>query len=57
MPWEASQIIGGILVAKVVEEQERVEFLGLAKAKGALQLNAGSLDGRFGFVNLFDSPE
>src|SRR5271165_4642888 len=57
VPGEAGQIISGILVAKVVEEQERVEFLGLAEAKRALQLDAGSLDGGFGLVDFFHSSE
>ena len=50
VPGEAGQIIRGILVAKIVEQQERIELAGLAEAEGALQLDAGALDGGFGFV-------
>jgi hypothetical protein len=52
MPRKTSQIIGGILIAEVVEEEERVELLCFAETKGALQLNAGSLNGGLGFKNL-----
>jgi hypothetical protein len=51
------QIVGGILVAKVVEQQERIEFVGFAEAEGALQLDAGAFDGGFGLVDLFYSSE
>ena len=36
MPGESGQVILRALVAKVVEQQERIELLGLAEAKGSL---------------------
>ncbi len=57
VPGEAGQVVGGILVAKVVEKQEGVELLGLAEAEGALELDAGPLDGGLGLVDYFDSSE
>ena len=57
MPGEAGQIVGRILVAKVVEQQERIEFGGLAEAEGALQLDAGALDGGFGLSRSLSRDE
>ena len=57
MPGEAGEVVGRILVAKVVEQEKWVEFLGFAEAEGALQLDAGALDGGFGFKNLFHWSE
>ena len=45
MPRESSQVIGGILVAEIVQQEEWIEFLGLAKAEGTLQFNACPFDG------------
>ena len=53
MPRKAGQVIRRILVAKIVQQQERIELRGLAEAEGALQLHAGAFDGGFGFKNLF----
>jgi hypothetical protein len=45
MPGKSGQVIFGILVAEVVQEQERIEILGFAEAKSALELDSGALDG------------
>jgi hypothetical protein len=45
MPWKSRQVVCRILVAEVVQQQERIEVLGLAEAKRSLQLYPGSLDG------------
>ena len=42
MPWEACEIILGNVVAKVVEQQERIEVGGVAEAERAAQVNAGA---------------
>src|SRR5690348_5552806 len=42
MPRKAGLIVRRILVAKVVQQQEWIELLGLAEAKGTLQLYAGA---------------
>ena len=52
MPGEPLQIVLGLLVAKIVEQQEWIELLGLAEAEGALQLNAGAFEGRRGVNDL-----
>ncbi len=57
MPWEAGQIIGRILVAKIVQQQEWIELFGLSKAEGALQLHAGAFDGGRGFKNLLNGTK
>jgi hypothetical protein len=46
MPWEARDIVGGPIVTKIVEEQEWIEFLGVAKAECSAKLDAGTFDGR-----------
>ena len=53
MPGEAGEIIRRILVTEIVEQQERIELVGLAEAEGALELDAGALDGGLGFKDLF----
>jgi hypothetical protein len=54
MPWEAREIIRWILIAKIVQQQERIELGGLAEAESALQLYTRTFDGGFCFKNLFD---
>ena len=49
MPGKSGEIVGRVLVAKVVEQQERVELLRFAEAEGALQLDACAFDGGLGF--------
>jgi hypothetical protein len=44
VPRESRAVVGGRLVAEVVEEEKRVEVGGVAEAKGAAQLDAGSFD-------------
>src|SRR5262249_24945940 len=57
MPGKSCQIILGIIVAKVVQQQEGIEFFGLAETEGALQLDTGALDGGLGLNHLFDCTE
>ena len=38
MPRKPGEVVLGIVVAEVVEQQERIEVRGLAEAEGALQL-------------------
>ena len=57
MPGKARQIIRRIVVAKIVQQQERIELRGLAKAEGALQFHARAFDGGFGFKNLLSRGE
>src|SRR5450631_864178 len=57
VPWKSGQIVRRILVAKIVQQQERIELLGFAETEGALQLHACSLNGGFGFKNLFHSTQ
>jgi hypothetical protein len=54
MPREAYEKILGALVAEIVEEQERIEVLGVAETEGTLELYAGAFEGVFGFEHAFD---
>ena len=45
MPREAAQVVLRTVVPEVVEEQERIEVLGVAEPEDALQLDAGTFDG------------
>ena len=47
------EIIFRILVAEIVQQQERIEILGFAEAEGALQFYARAFDGRLGLNDLF----
>ncbi len=44
MPGKAAQVVVGHVVAEVVEEQERIDVFGLAKAEGATQMDTGTLE-------------
>src|SRR3954468_13159589 len=54
VPGESGNVVCGILVPEVVEEQEWIELFCFAETKGALELNACSLNGGLGFENVFD---
>ncbi len=57
MPGEAGEIVGRILVAEIIEQEERVEFVRFAEAEGALQLDAGTFDGGLGLIDFFYCSE
>ena len=42
MPGKAGLVLVGIVVAEIVEQQERIELLGVAEAEGAAQMHAGA---------------
>ena len=44
MPRETRRGSRRVVVAEVVEQQERIELAGVAEAEGALQLDAGALE-------------
>ncbi len=55
MPGEPGQVIGGFVVAEIVQQQERVEDGGLAgTAKAAVQMDARALEGGLAIGNLLD---
>ena len=57
MPGEAGEVVVGIVVAEIVQQQERIELLGLAEAEGAAQLHAGALHGRLGLDDAFHGTD
>src|ERR1700687_4823923 len=57
MPGKSRNIIFWILIAEVVQQQERIEILGLAEAEGALQLHASALDCGLRLNDLFNGAE
>src|SRR5690348_15843480 len=48
MPGEARQIVGGNIVAEVVEQQERIEIGRIAEPKRTPEVHPGSFERRFG---------
>jgi len=44
MPGETGEIIGRPIVAEIIEQQERIGLLGVAKTESAAQLHAGTFD-------------
>ena len=54
VPGEAGEVVRGVLVAEIIQQEERIELLCFAETEGALELNARTLDGGLGFKNLFD---
>ena len=57
VPWEAGAIVVRVLVAKVVEEQKRIELVRLAEPERALQLHARAFDVRLGMVDALHGPD
>ena len=51
MPREAGEIVVRVVVAEVVEQQERIELGRVAEAEGALQLDARAFDVGHGLNN------
>src|SRR5258708_3077550 len=48
MPGKPGAVVVRAIVAKVVEQQERIELAGVAEAEGAVKLYAGAFHGRRG---------
>ena len=48
VPREAGQVVVRVVVAEIVEQQERIELRRVAEAEGAAQLHAGAFHGRRG---------
>src|SRR5579863_2737607 len=57
MPGEPLEVVLGPVVAEVVEEQERIEVLGVAEAESAAQADAGALHGRGGAREVLDGAD
>ena len=57
VPGKPGEVVAGVLVAEIVQQQERVEVLGLAEAEGALKLHAGAFERRLGLQDLLDRAE
>jgi hypothetical protein len=57
MPRETRQIVLGIFIAKIVEEQKRIEIPRLSKTECPLELNTGAFDRGLRLNNLFDRTE
>src|SRR6266496_2805352 len=57
MPWKYRQVVIGILVAEIVEQQKWIELIGLPEAKRTTDLYAGAFQRRFGFNNSFYRSE
>src|SRR5262245_53561805 len=56
MPREAGEIVVGIVVAEVVEQQERVELFRIAKPERALEPHPRAFQGRLRVDQLLDWP-
>ncbi len=54
VPWKSRDIIAGIVVAEIVQQEKRIEILGFAEAEGALQLDPRAFDGRLRLNDLFN---
>ena len=57
MPRKAGKIVAGVVVAEVVEQQERIELGGVAESERALQLDAGAFNGRGGVQHSLDGSD
>ena len=57
MPREPGEVILRAVVAEIVEQEERVEGLGLAEAEGAVELHPGAFRMRLGLDDLVDGSQ
>ena len=57
MPRKSGQVIFRVVIAKIVQQQKRIEILRFAEAEGALQLHAGALQSRLRLNNLFEGTD
>ncbi len=57
MPGKAAQVVVGHVVAEVVEEQERIDVVGLAEAERAPQMHAGAFEGGGGEDVVLDGTD
>ena len=57
VPREPGEKVVRVVVAEVVEQQERIEFRRVAEPERALQPHAGALDGRFRFTDVLHWPD
>src|SRR5215472_12160675 len=48
MPWKAGQVIFRNVIAKVIQQQERIEVLRVSEPERPAQMHAGAFEGRFG---------
>src|SRR3954464_13627318 len=54
MPGESGEIIFGVLVAKIVEQEKRVKILGAPKPERAAQSDAGAFECELGLRDRFN---
>ena len=52
VPGKAAHIVLRVLIAEVIEQQERIQFAGVMKSKGPVQLYTGAFHGRHGVAGL-----
>src|SRR5439155_26926559 len=54
VPWEPGPVVVRAVVAEIVEQQERIEFVGIAEPEGAVELHPGAFHGGGGFDDPLD---
>ena len=54
VPGEAGEVVGGDVVAEIVEQEEGVEIGGVAEAERAAEVDAGAFHGGLGFDDFVD---
>ncbi len=54
VPGKSLEVLGRVVVAEIVEQQEGIEFTGIAEAEAALQLHAGAFERRLRSQDFFD---
>jgi len=57
VPRKSGEVIGRYIIAKIVEQQERIKILGIAEAEGAPQMDARAFNRRFRLDDVFDGTE
>src|SRR5437588_12967482 len=57
MPGKSGEIVLGIVIAEIVQQEERIEFFGLAKAECSLELYARALNRGCRLNDLFNRTQ
>ena len=57
VPGEPGEEVLGVVVPKVVEQEERVEVVGIAEAERAAEANAGAFDGGLRLDDTLDGSD
>src|SRR5687767_14869272 len=57
VPRKPRDVVVGVVVAEIVEQEKRIEVGGVAKTEGTAQVDAGAFERRHRFGDVFDGAD